>query len=102
MIVRISRGAYPTGAHAAVTTLMNEASHSLIPAMRRLQGCLSFYAATEESSSTIVNVSVWETLAHAQAMDTLAEMSALFPKFVALGVQFERPVINYPVLWKLP
>ena len=88
--------------HGKVTARMNEASDSLVPAIRRLPGCLGFYAATEQGSSTIVNVSVWETIDHAQAMNTLAEMAALVPEFTALGVQFERPIINYPVLWKIP
>jgi quinol monooxygenase YgiN len=81
---------------------MNAASQSLVSAIRVLPGCLSFYVATEESSSTMVNVSVWETLEQAQAMSTLVKMSALAQEFTALGVQFERPIINYPVLWKLP
>jgi len=81
---------------------MKAATQSLIPAIQGLPGCLSFYVATEESSSTMVNVSVWETIEQAQAMDTLPEMSALGRDFIALGVEFERPIINYPVLWKLP
>ena len=102
MIVRISKGAYPARIHAEVTARMDAASQSLIPAIRMLPGCLGFYVATEENSSTMVNVSVWETLEHAEAMSTLAEMIALAREFIALGVEFERPIINYPVLWKLP
>lgn len=102
MIVRISKGAYPVSLHAEVTARMDAASQSLVPAIRKLPGCLGFYVATEESSSTMVNVSVWDTLEQAQAMSTLAEMTALAQEFTALGVQFERPIVNYPVLWKLP
>ncbi|MGO1073781.1 hypothetical protein [Lysobacter sp. CA199] len=101
VIVRISKGTYPAGIHAEVTARMNAASQSLVPAIRRLPGCLGFYVATEESSSTMVNVSIWDALEQAQAMSTLAEMSALAQEFTALGVQFERPIINYPVLWTL-
>lgn len=77
-------------------------SQRLIPAIRKLLGCLGFYVATEENSSTMVNVSAWETLERAEAMSTLAEMTALAQAFIALGIEFERPIINYPVLWKVP
>jgi hypothetical protein len=50
----------------------------------------------------MINVSVWDTLEHAQAMGSLPEMAALAGEFVALGVEFERPIANYPVLWQLP
>jgi hypothetical protein len=50
----------------------------------------------------MINVSTWDTLEHAQAMATLSEMAALAQEFGALGVEFERPIANYPVLWQLP
>lgn len=102
MFVRISKGSYPPARHAEFTARMAEAGKTLIPALHRLPGCLSYYAATDEASSTMVNVSVWDTLEHAQAMATLPEMAALAREFVALGAEFERPIINYPALWQLP
>jgi quinol monooxygenase YgiN len=80
---------------------MTEAGKKLIPAIKALPGCLSYYAATDETSSTMVNVSIWDTLEHAQAMATLGEMSALAKEFVALGAEFERPIVNYPALWQV-
>jgi hypothetical protein len=35
-------------------------------------------------------------------MATLSEMAALAQEFTVLGVEFERPIANYPVLWQLP
>jgi quinol monooxygenase YgiN len=81
---------------------MADAGQVLIPAIRRLPGCLSYYAATDAASSTMVNVSFWDTLEHAQAMATLPEMGELAKEFVALGVEFERPIVNYQTLWQLP
>jgi hypothetical protein len=49
----------------------------------------------------MVNVSVWDSLEHAQAMTTLAAMGALAKEFIALGVEFERPIVNYPTLWHI-
>jgi hypothetical protein len=47
----------------------------------------------------MVNVSVWDTLEHANAI--VAPMLALAKQFTDLGVEFERPIVNYPVLWQL-
>jgi len=101
VIVRISRGRYPPDRHAEFTERMAKAAEVLIPAIRRLPGCLGYYAATDGASSTMVNVSVWDTAEHAQAMATLAEMGALAQEFVALGAEFERPIVNYKTLWEL-
>ena len=102
MIVRISKGSYPPGRHAEFTERMADAGKALIPAIQRLPGCLSYFAATDEASSTMVNVSVWDTLEHAQAMATLPEMGALAREFIALGAEFERPIVNYAALWQIP
>jgi quinol monooxygenase YgiN len=102
MVVRISRGSYPPALHADITARLAESARALVPAITALEGCVSYYAGTDEGSSTMVNVSVWDTLAHAQAMAALAPMLALAQEFIALGVQFERPIINYPALWQIP
>ena len=101
MIVRISKGKYAAALHAEVTTRMNAAATSLVPAIRRLPGCVSYYVGTDESSCSMVNVSVWDTIEHAQAMAMLPEMGSLAREFIALGVEFERPITNYPVLWQV-
>jgi quinol monooxygenase YgiN len=100
--VRISKGSYPAALHVEFTMRMADAGKTLIPAIKRLPGCLNYYAATDESSSTMINVSVWDTLEHAQAMATLPEMGELAKEFIALGAEFERPIINYQALWQIP
>ena len=102
MYVRISKGRYKPELHAEVTARLQASAESLVPAIRAMAGCVSYYAATDETSCTMINVSVWDTLEHAQAMASLAAMNALAQEFIALGVEFERPIVNYPVLWQLP
>ena len=49
----------------------------------------------------MVNVSVWESLEAANQMATLPEMLALAGEFIELGVEFERPIVNYASLWEM-
>jgi quinol monooxygenase YgiN len=102
MFVRISKGRYKPELHAEVTARLDASSKSLVPAIRAMPGCLSYYVGSDEASGTMVNVSAWDTLEHAQAMSSLPQMAALAKEFMALGVEFERPIVNYPVLWQLP
>jgi hypothetical protein len=100
-VVRISRGSFAPEAYAAVRGRLDAAQESLIPAIRQLSGCLHYYAAIDRESSSMVNVSVWRSLADAQQMQTLTPMLALAEAFTREGVRFERPVINYETLWEI-
>lgn len=102
MYVRISKGSYAPELHAQVNRRLNESSQSLVPAIRKLPGRISYYVGADETTKLMVNVSVWDSLEHALAMGTLSEMAALAKEFIAMDVQFERPIANYPVMWKLP
>jgi quinol monooxygenase YgiN len=100
-IVRISRGSFVPEAYEPVRQRLDGAQESLIPAIRQLAGCLHYFAAIDRESSSMVNVSVWRSLADAQQMQTLAPMLALAEAFTREGVRFERPIINYQTLWQL-
>jgi quinol monooxygenase YgiN len=102
MFVRISKGRYKPELHAEVTAHLAASAVTLVPAITALPGCLSYYAGSDATSNTMINVSVWESLESAQAIASLPEMSALATEFIALGVEFERPIVNYPVLWSVP
>jgi quinol monooxygenase YgiN len=102
MHVRISKGRYAADQHDQVTARLEASAATLVPAIRRMPGCLHYYAGADATTHTMINVSVWDTLEHAQAMGSLPEMAALAGEFIALGVEFERPIANYPVLWQLP
>ena len=100
-IVRISRGSFAPESYDQVRQQLDAAQESLIPAIRQLAGCLHYFAAIDRESSSMVNVSVWRSLADAQQMQTLAPMLALADAFTREGVRFERPVINYETVWEI-
>ena len=98
-IVRISKGSFAPAQYEAVRARLDAAQESLIPAIRQLAGCLHYFAAIDRDSNSMVNVSVWRSLADAQQMQTLGPMLALAEDFTREGVRFERPIINYETLW---
>jgi quinol monooxygenase YgiN len=100
LYVRISRGAFDADVYEEVKARLDSSQESLIPAIKELPGVLDYYAGIDASSGTMVNVSVWDTGEHAQAMASLPEMLALRESFDPLGVRFE-PIVNYEVLWRV-
>lgn len=72
-----------------------------MPVIRDIEGLISYFAGADPTSNTMINVSVWSSITAAERMSTLPEMLALAGEFVELGVQFERPIVNYPSLWEI-
>jgi len=100
-IVRISRGSFSPELYESVRNRLDAAQKALVPAIRGLDGCLHYFAAIDRGSGSMVNVSVWRSLADAQQMQTLMPMLALAEEFTREGVRFERPIINYETLWQI-
>ncbi len=100
-VVRISRGSFQPEAYETVKERLTQSKASLIPAIRELNGLLHYYAGIDAISNTMINVSVWQSLADAKQMETLAPMLALTKEFIDLGVTFERPIINYDTVWEI-
>jgi hypothetical protein len=100
-VVRISRGSFPPEKYEEVARRLSAARATLIPAIRQLEGCLHYFAGIDRESSSMVNVSVWRSLADARQMRTLAPMLALAEEFTREGVHFERPVVDYETLWEM-
>jgi hypothetical protein len=100
-VLRLSRGSFAADNYAVIRDRLERAQSSLIPAITTLRGCLHYWAGIDQTSSTMVNISVWASLDDARQMETLAPMLALASEFTALGVRFERPITNYQSLWEI-
>ena len=100
-VVRISRGLFKPDEYDRIAKRLEEAPQTLVPGILQLNGCLHYWAGIDHQSNTIVNVSVWRSLTDAKQMETLAPMLALADEFSQLGVNFERPIANYEVLWEI-
>jgi hypothetical protein len=100
-VVRISRATFAPDAYEDVKRRLDAAQATLVPAIRALAGCLHYVAAIDRESSSMVNVSMWRSVADAQQMQSLAPMLALAEEFTRAGVVFERPIANYETLWEV-
>lgn len=100
-VVRISRGSFKAEDYEKIKARLDGSQQTLVPAVGILSGCMHYWAGIDRATSTMVNVSVWKSLADAKQMDTLVPMLALAGEFVGLGVVFERPIANYETLWRI-
>lgn len=99
-VVRISRGSFDPSRFVEVDAASTKASHYLVPAIEQLPGLIHWYAGVSPAGST-VNVSVWDSDAHAAQMDNLREMAVdARGEMEALGVTFI-PIVNYPIGWTI-
>jgi hypothetical protein len=99
-VVRISQGFFDPHLLETVEAKLREGRASLEPALSALHGLLHYYVAVDPTSNSMINVSVWESLAAAKQLDTLQAMLAQRDTFVGLGVKFQ-PIRNYAGLWTI-
>ncbi len=76
-IVRISRGRFDAHRYEDIRKRLADARLTLIPAIQALPGMLHYYVGIDAETSTMVNISIWNCLEHAQQMSTLGPMLAL-------------------------
>jgi hypothetical protein len=81
--------------------MMIEADSILRPGIEAMTGLIDFYAGADEATSSLSNVSIWETLENAKQLDTYQPMLDSGKAFVERGATFERPIMNYITLWQL-
>jgi hypothetical protein len=100
-VVRVSILRCEPERFAEVRQMMVDADAVLRPGVEAMAGLLAFYAGADEATSSLTNVSIWTSLDAAKQLDTFQPMLELGKAFVAKGVTFERPVMNYATLWQL-
>jgi hypothetical protein len=99
-VVRISSGHFDASSYDDIERTLREGGERLVPHIRKLAGCIHYYAAINRESKTIVNVSVWDSLEHAEQMGTLKAMQDEAVLMRSKGVQFD-PIVNYESVWTI-
>jgi hypothetical protein len=81
--------------------MMSESAPILLPGILSMHGCRGYFAGSDLATSSLSNVSVWETLEDAKQMERFQPMLDLGQRFLDAGATFERPIMNYGTLWQL-
>jgi hypothetical protein len=99
-VVRISISRCDAAQFDKLRQLMLESEATLRPGIERMPGNLAFYAGADPTCLTFTNISLWDTLEHAQQLDQFQPMLDAGKRFVAEGARFDRPIINSATLWR--
>jgi hypothetical protein len=81
--------------------MMAEAKVALAPGIRAMKGGRTYFAGVDQATSSLTNVSLWDTIEDAEQMDRFQPMLDLGKMFADAGATFERPIMNYATLWQL-
>ena len=100
-VIRISIGKFNADKAALVVAKLNESKARLEDGIRATKGNLAYYAGVDRINNAMHSVSVWQSVADANQMATFAPMLALAEEFTAIGVRFERPILNFDTLWQI-
>ena len=100
-VIRISLGKFDADTAASVEQKLLESKAQLEGGIRAMQGNLAYYVGIDRTNNAMHNVSVWASVGDANQMATFAPMLALAAEFTAIGVRFERPILNCNTLWRL-
>ena len=100
-VIRVSILRCPPEKFLELRQMMIEADAALRPGIEAMTGLIGFYAGSDEATSSLSNVSIWDTLENAKQLDTYQPMLDAGKAFVERGATFERPIMNYTTLWRL-
>jgi hypothetical protein len=99
-VVRISIARCDAAQFDKLLQMTSESEATLRPGIERMPGNLAFYAGADPANLTFTNVSLWDTLEHAQQLDRFQPMLDAGKRFVAEGARFDRPIINSATMWR--
>jgi hypothetical protein len=100
-VIRISVGKFDADKIGIIEDKLRESRKRLESGIRAMSGNIAYYVGIDRTNNAMHNVSVWESVADANQMASFAPMIALGSEFSALGVRFERPILNCDTLWQL-
>jgi hypothetical protein len=100
-VIRISLGFFDADRADVVEARLVRSRAALGPGILAMRGNLGYFAGVDRVNCAMHNVSFWESVADAEQMAAFQPMLDLAGEFVALGVRFQRPILNFATLWSL-
>lgn len=100
-VIRISLGKFDAVIAPQVEAKLRELRARVEPGVRAMKGNRAYWCGIDRTHDAMHNVSIWDSVADAQQMDSLEPMLQAGREFAAMGVRFERPILNFDTLWSL-
>jgi uncharacterized membrane protein len=100
-VIRISLGYFDDDKADVVEAQLVQTRARLEAGIRAMRGNLGYFVGIDRLSNAMHNVSLWESIEDANQMASFQPMLDLAAEFVALGVRFQRPILNCDTLWSL-
>lgn len=100
-VIRISIGSFDPDRLGVVEAELIASKAPLEAGIRAMRGNRGYYAGIDRQGHAMTNVSIWESVEAAEQMSTFQPMLDLAQEFTALGVRFQRPILNFTTLWDL-
>lgn len=100
-VVRVSILRCEPSRFAELKRMMSEAESILAPGIRAMRGCRAYVVGADATTSSLSNVSIWDTLDDARQMERFQPMLDLGKRFLDAGATFERPIMNYATIWHI-
>ena len=82
-------------------SMVAESEAELRGGLEAMPGLIAFYAGADNATSSMTNTSVWDNLEHARQLDSFQPMLLAGKRLAAEGATFERPIMNYEMLWTI-
>jgi hypothetical protein len=98
-VIRISIGSFDAEKASLVERRLLESKAVLESGIRAMRGNLGYYAGVDRRHNSMTNVSIWASVADARQMESFQPMLDLAKEFIALGVRFERPILDFETIW---
>ena len=98
-VVRVSILTIPPDRIDEAVEAMRKAETDLV-GIKKLKGLRTYFAGVDRIRSQLTNVSVWDSVEHAEQMSSFQAMLDLGKSFAAKGATFLRPIPNFQCLWE--
>jgi len=99
-VVRVGILTVPRDRIDEAAEAMRRAEAELI-GIKQLPGLRAFFAGVDRERAQLTNVSVWDSVEHAEQLSTFQPMLDLGKKFAAeVRATFVRPIPNFECLWQ--
>ncbi len=100
MYVRINRGTFDAVKTQDVIEMLLKTEEKLSPALKKLPGLQSYQTGIDAEHGTMIAISTWDTMEHAQLLSQMPEMNELRSNFQQYGIVFD-PISTYDILWQV-